>query len=174
MKRRASFHHRSRAPVAADVRPWVNDHPLNNFRVTWHHVFREQRGQLRSPRSEHWPGAITVGATTGRLRPPRTSWQRFFTARSTSPLMHFRTVSVGDSPVCLRAARVRRFSRSGALLPSWSASFSVAARFVCARGARKLSAVGGQPNFSWCGRAGSVVPFLGTTAARRTARRYSA
>ncbi len=27
------------------------------------------------------------------------------------------------------------------------------------------------PNFSWCGRAGSVVPFLGTTAARRTARR---
>ena len=27
-------------------------------------------------------------------------------------------------------------------------------------------------NFSWCGRAGSVVPFLNTVRARRTARRY--
>lgn len=27
------------------------------------------------------------------------------------------------------------------------------------------------PNFSWCGRAGSGVPFLGIAAARRTARR---
>ena len=151
------------------VRPWVNDHALNKSRVALHHVFLEQRSQLRSPRSGHWRGTTAVCAATGRLRPPRTSWQRFLTARSTSPLMHFRTVSVGGSAVSLRAARVRRFSRSGALLSSSSASFSVAARFVCARGARKLSAVGGQPNFSWCGRAGSVVPFLGTAAARRTA-----
>jgi uncharacterized protein YjiS (DUF1127 family) len=29
------------------------------------------------------------------------------------------------------------------------------------------------PNFSWCGRAGSSVPFLGGAAARRTARRWA-
>ena len=157
--------------VIANVRLRVRDRPLNNSLGALRPVFVEQRGQLRSPRSEHWRATITVCAATGRLRPPRTSWQRFFTTRSTIPLMHFRTVSSGDSPVCLSAERVRRFSRSCALLPSWPASPSVAARLAHARGAGKLSAVGGQPNFSWCGRAGSVVPFLGMVRARRTARR---
>jgi len=30
----------------------------------------------------------------------------------------------------------------------------------------------GMPNFSWCGRAGSVVPFFTIMLARGTARRY--
>ncbi len=85
--------------------------------------------------------------------------------------MLFRTVTFGDSHVRLSAAPVRRFSRSGALLPSWPASLPVAARFACARAASKLSAVSGQPNLALV-RTGRQHRALATIVlARRTARR---
>jgi len=154
-----------------NVRLRVRDHPLNNSRVALHHAFREQRGQLRSPLSKHWRGTTAVCAATGRLRPPRTSWHRLFTTRSTAPLMLFRTVPFGDSHVRLSAVRVRRFSRSGAVLPSWAASLPVAARFACVRAARKLSAVGGQPNFALVRTGRQHRASITAVLARRTARR---
>jgi hypothetical protein len=152
----------------------VRDHPLNNLRVVLHRAFSEQRGQLRSPLSEHWRATITACAATGRLRPPRTSWRRLFTTRSTAPLMLFRTVPFGSSHVRLSAAPVRRFSRSCALFPLWPASLSVAPRFACARAARKLSAVGGQPNFALVRTDREDRASMTAVLARRTARRYAA
>lgn len=149
----------------------MRDHPLNNSRAALHHAFDEQRGQLRSPLSEHWRGTTKVCAATGRLRPPHTSWYRLFTAQSTAPLMLFRTIPFGDSHVRLSAVRVRRFSRSCALLPLWSASLSVAARFACAHAARKLSAVGGQPNLALVRTGRQHRALAIAVLARRTARR---
>jgi hypothetical protein len=151
--------------------PRVRDHPLNNSRVALHHVFGEQRGQLRSPLSEHWRTTITARAASGRLRPPRTSWRRFFTARSTAALMLFRTVPFGSSHVRLSAAPVRRFSRSGALLPSWLASLPVAAGFACARAAGELPAAGGQPNLALVRTGRQHRALAIAVLARRTARR---
>ena len=169
-----SAHAVGRAPVTGHVRPWVKDHPLNNSRVMLHHVFGEPRGQLRSPLSKHWRGTASVCAATGRLRPPRTSWHRLFTTRSTAPVMVFRTVPFGDNHVRLNTGRVRRFSRSGALLSSWPASRSLAPRFAGARAACNLSAVGGQPNFALVRTGRQHRASIYAVLARRTARRYSA
>ena len=158
-------------PLNCGVRPRVRDHPVNNYRVALHHVFGEQRGQLRSPLSEHWRGTTAVCAASGRLRPPRTSWKRFFTARSTAPLMLLREVPFGDSHVRLGAARVRQFSRSGVLFPSWLASLPVAAGFASARATGKLSAVGGQPNLALVRTGRQHRASRATVLARRTARR---
>ncbi len=165
---------RARSRRAAEwqhVRPRVKDHPLNNSRSAQHHVFGEQRGQLRSPLSEHWRGTTAACAASGRLRPPRTSWGRFFTTLSTTPVMVFPTVPFGDSHVRLSAVRVRRFSRSGALLPSWPASLPIATGFACAGAASKLSAVGGQPNFALVRTGRQHRASVTTVPARRTARR---
>ena len=108
-----------RRRLSANVRLRVRDRLLNNSLGALRPVFVEQRGQLRSPRSEHWRATITVCAATGRLRPPRASWQHFFTTRSTAPLMVCQKVSFGTNHVRLGAVQVQESSRSSAPLPSW-------------------------------------------------------
>ncbi len=125
----------------------MRDHPLNDSRVALHRAFGEQRGQLRSPLSEHWPATITVCAASGRLRPPRTSWQRLFTTRSTVPLMVFREVPFGNSHVRLSGVQVRRFSpvrRAASFVAATALPF--ASRFSYVHAGSRISAVCGQPN----------------------------